>query len=383
MPNEFSVRLVPAKMAGVVSPRGGGGGGGVEGEREKNVPTRSQPMYGKRHCIVLSRGGVFSCNGKKRIIRGKKKRPPLRAYGHGERILWGPFLELNIFLIFSPLLCISTQPSPYSLSYSTFYRNPPFFFCKMPKEYLLVFAYVPELAVYRISELQACAQIFNTTVTVVSEDSGAMGCFVRAEFENDAVAAQIASRMILLKGVFEVWGEAVDYPELIKNIQSFDPTVRSQYKSASFKFVFEAFGAKVTFSEKVERFNKFSDVGLDGPVEMTKPEQVFWVLEDRGIPTTNKKSHNEMVKVLFARQVGVGARRMLDTHSLKTRAYIGTTTMVPELCMLMANIALVQKGSFVWDPFCGTGSVLVSASHFGAVSFGSDLDGRALGCKGM
>ena len=32
MPNEFSVRLVPAKMAGVVSPRGGGeseGGGSV------------------------------------------------------------------------------------------------------------------------------------------------------------------------------------------------------------------------------------------------------------------------------------------------------------------------------------------------------------------
>ena len=31
MPNEFSVRLVPAKMAGVVSPRGGGGGGGGGG----------------------------------------------------------------------------------------------------------------------------------------------------------------------------------------------------------------------------------------------------------------------------------------------------------------------------------------------------------------
>ena len=30
MPNEFSVRLVPAKMAGVVSPKGGGGGGGVK-----------------------------------------------------------------------------------------------------------------------------------------------------------------------------------------------------------------------------------------------------------------------------------------------------------------------------------------------------------------
>ena len=29
MPNEFSVRLVPAKMAGVVSPRGGGRGGSL------------------------------------------------------------------------------------------------------------------------------------------------------------------------------------------------------------------------------------------------------------------------------------------------------------------------------------------------------------------
>ena len=41
MPNEFSVRLVPAKMAGVVSPRGGGGGGGEtvlkkRSKREKN-----------------------------------------------------------------------------------------------------------------------------------------------------------------------------------------------------------------------------------------------------------------------------------------------------------------------------------------------------------
>ena len=33
MPNEFSVRLVPAKMAGVVSPRGGGGGGGEEEDK--------------------------------------------------------------------------------------------------------------------------------------------------------------------------------------------------------------------------------------------------------------------------------------------------------------------------------------------------------------
>ena len=50
MPNEFSVRLVPAKMAGVVSPRGGGGGGYfffenlialVEGSARKRVKTEN------------------------------------------------------------------------------------------------------------------------------------------------------------------------------------------------------------------------------------------------------------------------------------------------------------------------------------------------------
>lgn len=38
----------------------------------------------------------------------------------------------------------------------------------------------------------------------------------------------------------------------------------------------------------------------------------------------------------------------------------------------------VDSGSLIYDPFAGTGSLLIVASHFGAYSIGSDIDGRQI-----
>ena len=39
----------------------------------------------------------------------------------------------------------------------------------------------------------------------------------------------------------------------------------------------------------------------------------------------------------------------------------------------MANLAHVQSGGLVLDPFCGCGSLLLSAAHLGAVTLGADV----------
>lgn len=39
--------------------------------------------------------------------------------------------------------------------------------------------------------------------------------------------------------------------------------------------------------------------------------------------------------------------------------------MDPTLSLLMANQALVQRGDLVFDPFVGTGSLLIAAAKFG------------------
>lgn len=64
-------------------------------------------------------------------------------------------------------------------------------------------------------------------------------------------------------------------------------------------------------------------------------------------------------------QLADGRRSLLKEISLKTRKFIGNTSMDPQLSVLMANQALVAPGHLVMDPFVGTGSLLVPAAKFG------------------
>jgi tRNA (guanine10-N2)-methyltransferase len=52
--------------------------------------------------------------------------------------------------------------------------------------------------------------------------------------------------------------------------------------------------------------------------------------------------------------------------------------MDAELSFIMSNLAQVEKGSFVFDPFVGTGSILLSCALRGAYCMGTDIDLRVL-----
>lgn len=56
--------------------------------------------------------------------------------------------------------------------------------------------------------------------------------------------------------------------------------------------------------------------------------------------------------------------------------------MEPEICFLQANLAKVNQYDLVYDPFCGSGSNLISAAHFGGLVIGSDLDYNILYSRG-
>jgi tRNA (guanine10-N2)-methyltransferase len=49
----------------------------------------------------------------------------------------------------------------------------------------------------------------------------------------------------------------------------------------------------------------------------------------------------------------------------------------------MLSFLEAKKGSLVYDPFVGTGSLLVTCAHFGAFPIGSDIDGRQIRGKGL
>ena len=55
-------------------------------------------------------------------------------------------------------------------------------------------------------------------------------------------------------------------------------------------------------------------------------------------------------------------------YELSRRCYLGPTAMDAEVALLMANQAKVGPATLVYDPFVGTGSILVAAAHFGATT---------------
>lgn len=57
--------------------------------------------------------------------------------------------------------------------------------------------------------------------------------------------------------------------------------------------------------------------------------------------------------------------------------------MDPLLSLIMANMANVDATSIIFDPFVGTGSLLVGAAHCGAHVLGADLDYNLVHSRGL
>lgn len=86
--------------------------------------------------------------------------------------------------------------------------------------------------------------------------------------------------------------------------------------------------------------------------------------------------------IYLTRFVSNSSREMVSRFDLKKRGYISTTSMDSELALVTANLALAAPGKLFYDPFAGTGSFPIACSHFGAISWGSDIDGRSIRGEG-
>lgn len=214
---------------------------------------------------------------------------------------------------------------------------------------------------------------------------GHVFCF--AHFQSVAEATEVVRHCVLLRAAFIPLAHGRDYDECVIRANDsislevcsdmLDPT-----QKRSFKCVVEAFGRKYTMSEQLERMEKFKDLFecFRGPVKLADPEVEFWIMED-AFPATGHKSndrHGNARQVFLGRKIASGAGHLGHRFHLSRRRYIGPTSMDAELAFVMANMAQIRPGDVVLDPFCGTGSILVSCAWLGAHVVGSDLNLKVL-----
>lgn len=67
-------------------------------------------------------------------------------------------------------------------------------------------------------------------------------------------------------------------------------------------------------------------------------------------------------------------------HRDMERPYVDVDmgTLPPKLARIMVNFAQVKEGGVVWDPFCGSGTILLESLLSGINVLGSDIDPKAL-----
>ncbi|KAG8349288.1 tRNA (guanine(10)-N2)-methyltransferase [Fusarium venenatum] len=244
-------------------------------------------------------------------------------------------------------------------------------------EFLIKFAQAHET--FRVPEIEALALIEGLEMEIVDYSQDSPFCVV--QLASVEAAQRLAKRSILIQSIHELWGKGSTLEELHESVRTNTSHIWDSYLGKSFKFDVDPYQGTRSAKKRIELINSFRFLGWTGPVKMSNPDNLFTIFEMWPYDSVPLNIPDPTTMYL-ARHVGNSSRDILVRFDLKKRGYISTTSMDSELALVTANIALAAPGKLFYDPFVGTGSFPIACAHFGALAFGSDIDGRSIRGEG-
>ncbi|GFH59067.1 hypothetical protein CTEN210_15543 [Chaetoceros tenuissimus] len=212
--------------------------------------------------------------------------------------------------------------------------------------------------------------------------------------KNKPTIASVLARCTLIRSATELWGAGKCFATCISNMKEMSNGIvgkkivsKCMKDDSSWKMTVHTLGTKFNRDEQNEMRMKFSFLNFPGKVQMENPTNEFLLireveLDHNGALVYEKDNSRPPLAVFFGRVLGGirdwRAKGRLEQFSLKKRNYLGPTSMDSELSLIMTNFALVQNGSFCFEPFVGTGSILLTCGLRGGYCVGTDIDIRVL-----
>jgi tRNA (guanine10-N2)-methyltransferase len=248
-----------------------------------------------------------------------------------------------------------------------------------------LFHFAHEHVDFRVPEISSIASSFGIDF-VIPSDYDNRSPYLVVNLPTEESARQIMSRSVTAKSVFEVWAQDSIYSCLHQKLKALPSSLVDQYvkkSDASFRVRVECFNKQISLHDRIARVEQL----LDGVLEFTGPMDLsdnctntFYLLEYYG--PQGAPPPDEPHLIYFGRWICDGHRDAINKYQLQKRHFIGNTSMDPMLSLIMSNMAKVTRGSFVYDPFVGTGSLLIACAHFGAYVIGTDIDYKTLHAVG-
>jgi tRNA (guanine10-N2)-dimethyltransferase len=178
---------------------------------------------------------------------------------------------------------------------------------------------------------------------------------------------QAARRLAMTHKVLEYLGECAANPSAFRCLLRDLALETRQTFAGRAKKVYGGSSLHNPCSQK--EFERMIGSLISGPVSLKNPE-----VEYRAILSQDRCFFG---KVLFTIHRG-----SFDTRNPGKRDFFHPGVMMPRMARTLVNIAGVQTGDVVLDPFCGTGGILIEADLLGAHAIGSDFDPvMVTGCR--
>lgn len=129
---------------------------------------------------------------------------------------------------------------------------------------------------------------------------------------SDDIARKIANRSILVKGVYELWGEGSTYEELEEAIKAYPDERKLPYltSESTFKITVDSFGKVISFEEQNDRIRGFSYIPFKGRVNLRNPDHKFWLMETDDYGVNNGLPPVVQRRMFFGREVGTADRKL-------------------------------------------------------------------------
>ncbi|KIW38137.1 uncharacterized protein PV06_10097 [Exophiala oligosperma] len=279
-------------------------------------------------------------------------------------------------------------------------------------DYLIRFAQTHES--FRRPEIEALSRLADLECEIMSYSEDSPFCVIR--FQNilpktnpatssgsddavdmtDSKVRDFISKSILAKSIYEVWGQGQTYENVHKDVKRRSQHLWSKFQNVTFRFSIDTYGMTHDAADQKKMIDSFSYLDFKGKIRMKNPQAEFALMEEWSLPSSLYTSNNAQSgpaanilvdtkpnQIFLGRKIGESRRWLREKHDLKKRPYISTTSMDAELALLTANMALATPGKIFLDPFVGTGGFMVAAAELGAMTLGSDIDGRSFRGKGL
>lgn len=256
----------------------------------------------------------------------------------------------------------------------------------MSVELLCHFSHHNDYFYFRIEELEALSEFYhwpkeNLWTAEPRPDSQSDTVLVKVVLPSIEIAQRIASKSILIRRFLEIWVLGTTVDDCVEKMMHFPHDKRRKHASSEVSFCFqvETYGIHISQKEKVERMNKFEPAfDKDSKIDCKNPDTILYLIEEWGHVIRGEAPRKTVLGRVIANARPDKGVPWWHKYNLPQRPVLGPTSLSHELAFLMCNQGHVRPGSVVMDPYYGTGSILVSASHLGAFPVGSEVDMRVL-----